>query len=166
MYRRSVNKYLENRSIDRSQFFDKLRYWQRKGYIKSFVENKERYIELTRKGLKVLKETDIERIKIKKPENWDGKWRIVIFDIPESQRDCRDILRTKLKQMGFLQVQRSVYIFPFECTQEIHELVNRLSIKKSVIICISEIIEGEKRMIERFYKLGLLNKNHLKKTET
>jgi len=162
MYRQSVNKYLEKRSIDRSQFLDKIRYWQRKGYITSFVENKERYIELTKKGLKVLKETDIGRIKIKKPKNWDGKWRIVIFDIPESQRDSRDILRAKLKQMGFLQVQKSVYVFPFECTQEIHELVNRLYIKKSVIISIAEIIEGEKRIIERFFDLGVLNKNHLK----
>jgi len=161
-YRQSMDKYLAERTIDRAQFFDRIRYWQRKGYIENFVESKERYIELTKKGIALLEEIEIENIEIKKPQNWDGKWRIVIFDIPESQRRNRDILRCKLKQMGFLQIQKSVYVFPFKCTQEIHELVSRLSIEKSVIISVSEIIEGEKKIIEKFLKIGLLKKSHLK----
>jgi DNA-binding HxlR family transcriptional regulator len=35
-------------------------------------------------------------------KNWDGKWRIIIFDIPEKQRKIRRILRGKLKEWGFV----------------------------------------------------------------
>ena len=40
-------------------------------------------IVLTKDGRKKALSFKIDEIKIKKPERWDGKWRIVVFDIPE-----------------------------------------------------------------------------------
>lgn len=42
-------------------------------------------------------------------EPWDGKWRVVIWDIPEKRRMARDLLRYKLKQLGFSQLQKSIW---------------------------------------------------------
>lgn len=161
IYRQSVNKYLESRSMDRSEFLTKLRYWQRQGYIDYFVEGKERYAELTLEGVKCLKDTDDE-IEIKRPKKWDGKWRVVVFDVPEDCKRKRDVLRSKLRTLGFYRIQMSVYVYPFECSEAIRGISSRLNIRKFVLIMISEIIENEKKIINAFYKKGILERNDLR----
>jgi len=163
-YRRSVKKYLRERNIDRDNFLKKIRYWRKQGYINTFIEKKERFIELTSKGKRHLKKIAFEDIEIKRPVVWDGKWRLVIFDIPEGMRSGRDIFRTKLKNLGFKQIQRSVYLYPFECIDEIEELSGRLSIGRYVVIMTAEIIQGEEKIVEFFFNRRILNKNDLKKS--
>ena len=87
----------------------------------SFKENKEGLAEivLTKDGeIKALR-FKIDEMEIKKPTRWDGEWRIVIFDIPERFKKAREALRSKLKDLGFVKLQESVFIFPYECEDEI-----------------------------------------------
>lgn len=162
-FRRPVYKYLEKRERERANVFQKIRYWQRQGYIDSFVKGKEKYIELTKKGRKHLSRLSLRKIKIKRPKKWDGKWRVVIFDVPEKQQYQRDVIRSKLKSLGFQRIQKSVYVYPFECTKEIEVISKRLYIERYVLILISEIIQGEKKIINRYVKRGFLNKADLLK---
>ena len=161
-YRQSIKSYLRKREYDKANFFVKLRYWQRQGYINTFLEGKEKFIELTPKGKTHLENLAFEEINIKRPQKWDGKWRIVIFDIPEKNRASRDTLRAKLLTLGFRQIQKSVYVYPFECTKEIFELSDRLDVKKSVLIMIAEIIQGENRIVKFFLNRDILNNSDLK----
>jgi DNA-binding transcriptional regulator PaaX len=57
--------------------------------------------------------------KINKPQKWDGKWRMVMFDLPVRFSKARNALRFKLKQLGFIQFQKSVWIYPYSCKEEI-----------------------------------------------
>jgi len=163
IYRSSANKYLSERSIDRSEFFTKIRYWKRRGYISVFAEGKEKYFELTPKGQKYLEKLPSPDISLRRPDKWDGKWRIVIFDIPEKLRASRDAVRSKLAELGFYQIQKSVYVYPFECTEVIGRLSKHYLIEKSVLIMISEIIQGEETIIEMFLEKGILNDSDLAK---
>ncbi|KKP31937.1 MAG: hypothetical protein UR22_C0017G0001, partial [Parcubacteria group bacterium GW2011_GWC2_32_10] len=73
-------------------------------------------VELTEKGRRVVGEIQFENMEIKKQKVWDGKWRIVIFDIPENQRRVeRNALRGKLQNLGFYQIQKSVWAYPYPC---------------------------------------------------
>lgn len=163
IYRKSTREYLRRRNFEKSIFWRKIYYWKERGLIETFVEGKDKYIELTKKGKNCLKNTILNEIKIKIPDQWDGKWRMVIFDIPESKRDSRDIIRQKLKQLGFVQLQKSVYIFPYECTLEIQSFVHRLNLKGEVLIAIAEIIQGERKIIKHFIDADLIHKKDLKK---
>lgn len=58
-----------------------------------------------------------------KQKNWDGKWRMVIFDISEEKRKKRDFLRTRLKWLGYKELQKSVWIFPYDIKRDIEELL-------------------------------------------
>lgn len=69
LYKRSAREYLKNRSIDRSNFLYNIRYWQRQGYITSFIEGKDKYIELTQKGKNYLKNVALDKLKINRPKN-------------------------------------------------------------------------------------------------
>ena len=76
-------------------------------------------IVLTDNGKKRILKYDLDKIQIKIPMIWDGIWRLVIFDIPEDERRGRVALVEKLKELGFYPMQKSVFIYPYECKNEI-----------------------------------------------
>ena len=99
-------------------------------------------LSLTKKGkLKVLN-YQLENIKNKK-EKWDGKWRMVAFDIPEKFKVGRDTLRRKLKKIGFCELQKSVLITPYDCKEEIELLVKYFELGKYIRFGILEYIDNE-----------------------
>jgi len=163
LYRRSIRQYLENRSVDRSQFLSKVRYLRRKGYIRLFVEGKEKYAELTPKGKNHAQTLLIDDIEIQRPPKWDGRWRVVLFDIKEDDHTERDIFRGHLKKLNFIQVQKSIYVYPFECTKEISFLTRHLNVEEEVTIMIAEIIQGEDKIINTFIETGILTKKDIKR---
>ena len=66
--------------------------------------------------------------------------------------------------MHFYQIQKSVYVYPFECTEEIQFLSEQLGISRFVIIVVSEIIQGENKIIMDFFDHHVLTRNDLKRT--
>lgn len=76
-------------------------------------------ILLTEKGKRRKLVNDLDQIKISYAGAWDGKWRFLMFDIPESKKNAREAFREKLKQLGFFQFQKSVWIYPYQCNNEI-----------------------------------------------
>ena len=84
---------------------------------------------LTKKGNEYALEHKIDEIEIKKPKVWDRKWRIVIFDIPEKRRIARDALRNKLQKLGFKELQKSVFVFPYPCEEEMEFIVEFFKIR-------------------------------------
>ena len=96
----------------------------REFYVDRFVSEREnadgtKTIILTEKGKKRSITFNFSRMKIKAPEVWDGLWHMVIFDIPEKYKWARLSLRDKLLGLGFFQCQKSVYIHPFSCQDEV-----------------------------------------------
>ncbi len=99
-----------------------------------YKENKEGVVEivLTKDGEKRALKFQIDEIEIKKPDEWDGKWRVVIFDIPEKKKNAREAMRRKLKELGFEELQKSVFVFPYECEDEIDFIVEVFEIRPHV----------------------------------
>lgn len=74
-----------------------------------------------------------EKIKMSN-EPWDGKWRLVIWDIPEKRRIARDLLRYKLKQLGFQRFQKSVWACKKNCTKELRDFIKKVGIGDWVMV--------------------------------
>ncbi|MDP3999515.1 MAG: hypothetical protein Q8P76_02905 [bacterium] len=104
--RRAIAGLYKNRMINQKEESD--------GTIKIF---------LLEKGKKRALEYKLDEIKIKPLKYWDKKWRMVIFDIPHFKKKARDILRYRLKRLGFYQYQKSVFVHPFSCSEEIDFLI-------------------------------------------
>ncbi|MEK7657712.1 MAG: hypothetical protein AAB366_00780 [Patescibacteria group bacterium] len=81
---------------------------------------------------------NLDKIEIKKPSQWDGLWRMVIFDIPEHLKQGRNALAVKLKQLGFYPLQKSVFIYPYECQNEIDFIVEIFNLKPYVRIILAK----------------------------
>ena len=71
-------------------------------------------------------------------EKWDGKWRLVIWDVPEKRRIARDLLRYKLKQLGFKQWQQSVWASKVDCTDLLRDFIRKVGIEDWVMVIESD----------------------------
>jgi hypothetical protein len=97
-------------------------------YDSKLVETKEdkngnTILVLSEEGKKRVLIYNPKILKLKKQEKWDGYWRIIIFDIPEELKQARDTLSKKLKEIGMYPLQKSVYVYPFECKDELEFII-------------------------------------------
>ena len=99
-----------------------------------YKEDKENFVKivLTKEGQKKALKFKIDEMEIKKSPKWDKEWRVVIFDIPERFKKAREALREKLKDLGFIKLQESVFVFPYECEDEIDFIVEVFLIRPFV----------------------------------
>ena len=98
----------------------RVRYFRRRGYVrvaKDAVGNTE--IRLTNLGREQVVRQALGDLKIQWQDRWDGIWRIVLFDIPERNKWAREGMRESLKRMGFYPLQKSTFIFPYPCRDEV-----------------------------------------------
>lgn len=107
---------------------------------------------LTQKGKSRVLRYNLDSMKIKW-QRWDGKWRIVLFDVPERQKPARDALRDKLKRLGFWELQKSIFVHPFDCENEIEFLIEFFHIKAHVRYGIMESIDNELHLKKHFAAL-------------
>lgn len=159
MYRKSIQDYFDWRDIDKKRFNDDLKRLEREGVLRIYLEDNQGLIELSNKGKEKVRLILAKEYKFKYPPKWDFKWRIVIFDIPELKKRSRDSFRGKLQEIGFYQLQESVFVFPFDCKEVIDYFVAIYSLKRYVQYVIAETIETQTNLIHWFLKKGILKKS-------
>jgi DNA-binding transcriptional regulator PaaX len=132
-----------------TQMHNSVSYLKRKKFIAfEFKENKIKVI-LTKLGRQHLNKIAFEEIKIQ-PVKWDGRWRLLTFDIPEYKKGSRQTFRRKIKELGFFHFQRSVFIFPYPCEKEIDEMVRLLEIRSFVHLITCDRFIGDHSLLKKF----------------
>jgi len=118
---------------------------------KGLIEyNKNDFLCLTKEGQKELKRIEFGNYRIKKPKKWDKKWRILIFDIKERKRQSRDQLRITLNLIGFVKLQNSVWVYPYDCEDLIVLLKTDFSFGREVLYIVADRIENERTLLKVF----------------
>jgi DNA-binding transcriptional regulator PaaX len=107
-------------------------------------------IALTPKGEAELRHLELADYEIKKPRRWDGRWRVLIFDIPEKKKSLRDKVRCTLSGIGFRRAQDSVWIYPYDCEDLITLLKADFKIGKDVLYLVVEQMEYDRIHKEYF----------------
>ncbi len=162
IYHLSLKKYDKFRMADREKFTKALSYLKQKRFIKKYYKDRESFIELTDKGKELVKKCLTDQLMVIKPKVWDRRWRLVIFDIPNQKRKSRDVIRDKLEHIGFIKLQESVYVYPFECLAEINYLKNNYFLAPYIQYIVADRIETETNLIKRFLDLDVLEQKMLK----
>ncbi len=93
---------------------------------------------------------NIDKLEIKKPEKWDRKWRIVMFDIPEKLKRLRDSLRLHFQEIGLIELQKSVLVYPYPCNHEIEFILELYNARKYVRFVLVETIDNELHLKNKF----------------
>lgn len=123
-------------------------YLKKRGYIEAVTWEERKGFILTPKGIgKVLaKQESSYRLPIRS----DGRWQMVVFDIPEKSRKTRDRFRDSLKSLGYKQLQKSIWVSPYEVVERTKEIIRSLNIEDDArLFVIDSIHELELKNSER-----------------
>lgn len=95
-------------------------------------QDNEFIIRLTEKGKKKIIRYKLEELFDKK-KDWDKKWRLIIYDIPDWKKSHRERFRKVIKKWKLYPLQESAYLTPFECKEEIEYLRQLFGIGSEVM---------------------------------
>lgn len=128
---------------ERAKLNQRLERLRKRKLINITYENGQTKVEITESGRKKALEYKFEEMKIKTPGKWDDKWRLVIFDVAEYKKRLRERLRAKLKEIGFMTLNKSVLIYPYPCPDEIEFIRHIFNVGKEVIYLTTERFEED-----------------------
>lgn len=83
------------------------------------------------------------KLELAKARKWDGRWRILIFDIPEKIRWKRDLLRKELRDFWFYPLQKSVWVYPYPLPADFFDLWEDINFGKQLVLVESAKIEND-----------------------
>lgn len=122
-----------------------------KGYAVWIERDGKKYIRLTQSGQKVV-QLEKEKVALitRKKKRWDHRWRMVVFDVPERRRKVRSKLCATMREVGFVRLQDSVWVYPYDCEDFMALLKADLKIGKDVLYAIAETIEYDAPLRKHF----------------
>lgn len=127
---------------DRQSFRNTLRRLEKRKLIVGERRGGRVLYALSYEGEKLAKSIRV-KLELAKSRRWDGKWRLLIFDIPEKVRGRRDFFRKELKSLGFFPLQKSVWVYPHRLPKDFLDLWDDFLLGKELILIESAKIEGD-----------------------
>lgn len=124
-----------------------IRYMKQKGLLAGSYEHG---LQLTRKAKERLIRNELETLSVTPQKTWDKRWRIILYDIPERQKSARDALGTQLLRIGCFQLQKSTWITPFPCRDDIVKICTHYDIDTYVTYFEALNLDNEKALLSRF----------------
>ena len=123
------------------------------GLIESHFSGQNDYARLTLKGRKKATTLKLESDTSLLP-NWDGQWRIILLDLPESRKSERESLRYLLKKAGFVCLKNSAWISPFPLEHLFTNIKQDLGLTTEMMIITTTHLdtETEQTLLKQFGK--------------
>lgn len=122
---------------------------ERRGLVEIEKDKNGWIVKIADKGRTQILKYKLEELRPKYGK-WDGKWRLVFFDVGESDKRKRDLLRMYLIKLGMKRMQESVFVSPFDITGEIKYLREVLEIPHGVKMGVLEWIENADELKDIF----------------
>lgn len=141
---------------ERKRAYQSLQYLRRRGHVTlKYLSDGKLKVKLTRKGNSIVKQLEIKQLTISRPPVWDNIWRIIIFDVPNWKSKNRQAFTDRLKHLGFMMIQKSVWVYPYPCHGEIMILRKYYDIERHVVYLETAYVEDEHLLRQRFSYLKL-----------
>lgn len=125
---------------------------KRKRFVEIYEKSGKTVVELTETGKKRLLVYQLETLELTIPKKWDGRWRFVMFDIPETKNMARKALVSKLRAFGFLKLQKSVWVFPYPCHDEIDFVSEIFGVGNYINYIEAAFVDDEQKLKLHFFK--------------
>lgn len=138
------------KSKERYRFDRAMSGLHKKKFIRIYQRGGQDVVEITREGKRKVLEYNIDEMELRRPRRWDGKWHIVIFDIPESKKNARYALSRKVRELGLYPLQKSVLVSPCQCRDEIDFIGEFFGVRDHIIYITADEIEGAEKVKRHF----------------
>lgn len=117
---------------------------------KGLLKREKGFLRLTPHGQAELARLEMHEYGRHRHRRWDGKWRVLIFDIPNYRKGLRDKIRRTLTFIGFVRLQDSVWVYPYDCEDLVALWKADFKIGKGLLYLIVQEMEGDKALKEQF----------------
>lgn len=109
------------------------------------VEEKDgmQIVKITDAGRRRILKYALDELAVEKPKIWDGKWRLISYDIPKNLKNLRAVFRDYLRAWGFYPLHESVFLHAYPCFRQVEFLREYLGIGEYVRFFIVSKIEND-----------------------
>jgi hypothetical protein len=107
-------------------------------------------IVLTPTGQQLAYRHALESLEVPILPRWDGKWRMIALDIPETKKSLRDTVRQLLKKLGFKMMQRSLWVIPYPCKGEVNVIKVAFGLQNMMWYLEATTIDREPELLQQF----------------
>lgn len=139
--------------LRRSDFNREVRRLQKRKYIALTKTREGLILRLTKLGRLRIARIKIEELNLQHKGVWDGKWRLFVFDIPEKERGRRDLIRMKLKSLGLYNIQRSTFVYPYDCRRELDAVSDHYKVSHYCTFAQVDFIDIDRELRRHFKKM-------------
>ena len=122
---------------------------ERQGFVEKILTKEGLVVKIRERGKIQILNYNLSDLKPPEPK-WDGRWWLVFFDIDKKHSRVRDKLRGYLRQIGMEMFQESVFISPYDVTDQVKYLREILEIPNSIKIARLDLVENEDDLKEIF----------------
>ncbi len=124
------------------------------GLVENVSSGQNNYARLTKEGKKKANSLKLESDTTLLNPAWDGKWRIILLDLPESRKNERESLRYLLKKAGFILLKNSAWISPYPFEHLFENIKKDLGLTSELVILTTDRLdeESERSFFENFKK--------------
>lgn len=149
--RNLLQLYFRNKRMGKERFLQDLKRLQNRKLIDYIhLPDGKVKITLTARGKNKVLMYNFDEMRLK-THGWDGKWRMIIFDIPDRQKRAREALRQKMREMDFYPLQKSVFITPYPCEDEIDFICGIFEINRNNVLLLEiSRFEGSEKLKRHF----------------
>lgn len=123
---------------NRKQFTNLVYYLKKHNYIKIQTVKEKPAVLLTKKGKERARKVFMKMNKGPLVKRKDGKWVMIVFDIPQKHTKARALLRSVLKNLGYEIFQHSVWVTPYDVSEKTEELLRYYSLNQYIDIFLIE----------------------------
>lgn len=117
------------------------------GLIENVSSPQNEYARLTKEGKKKMHSLELENNTSLVNTTWDGFWRIILLDLPESRKNERESLRYLLKKAGFVCLKNSAWISPYPFEHLFTNIKKDLGLTTEMMIIVTQLIDDETKKI-------------------
>ncbi|MBI2640116.1 MAG: hypothetical protein HYW90_04510 [Candidatus Sungbacteria bacterium] len=143
----------DRRYHERKRIREALQHLAKRRLVEFYQKGNDIGIEITESGKKEIQKFDFENLQLPQKQKWDRKWRLMIFDIPEEHKQSRDALQQKLKELDFYPLQKSVWVYPHNCRDEIDFLTSFCEVRRYVHYIETSDLEQKEGDARKFFGL-------------
>jgi DNA-binding transcriptional regulator PaaX len=113
------------------------------GLIETLEGGQNDYARITSKGRQKLASLKLDNKQTLSNPTWDGKWRIILLDLPETRKAEREALRYLLKKAGFVCLKNSAYVSPHPFEFLFQNMKKDFGLETELMIIVTSDIDEE-----------------------
>lgn len=119
----------------------------KEGYVEMRNSDNQKFIKITTKGKTRLNSMTLKGEDTLVPQTWDGFWRIILLDLPESRKSERESLRYLLKKANFVCLKNSAWISPYPFEHLFMNIKKDLGLSTEMMIIVTQFVDEETKKV-------------------